>query len=170
MSIPSLLMSFCHWADSSWFGHGVRDSIWLFPVIEIFHLLGLGVLGGTILMLNLRLMGIAFRGDQLPVIAKEVRWWMIGSTTVMLVTGFLLFSSEAMKMYGNAAFRYKMVFLALALLFTFTIYRKVTTADASSWWLWRWLAASWPGRWLVALASFVFWAGVGLAGRAIGYV
>jgi len=161
MSIPSLLMSFCQWADSSWFGHGVRDSIWLFPLIEIFHLLGLGILGGTILMLNLRLMGVAFRGDQLPAIAKEVRWWMIGSTILMLVSGFLLFSSEAMKMYGNEAFRYKMVFLAFALLFTFTIHRWVTASDRTM---------AWPWRWLVALLSLGIWACVGLAGRAIGYV
>jgi hypothetical protein len=161
MSIQSLLMSFCQWADGSWFGHGVRDSVWLFPFVEIFHLLGLGILGGTILMLNMRLMGIAFRGERVSDIARDVRPWMIGSVAVMLVSGFLLFSSEALKMYSNEAFRYKMVFLGAALIFTFTIHRKVTTAGDR---------VSWPWRWLAALVSFALWAGVGVAGRAIGFV
>jgi len=41
MSLSSLLMSFCEWADNSFFGHGIRSSVWLFPFVEIFHLLAL---------------------------------------------------------------------------------------------------------------------------------
>ena len=54
------LLSFCQWCNNSFFGHGIRDSVWLFPFVEIFHLIGLGVLGGTILVLNLRLRESAF--------------------------------------------------------------------------------------------------------------
>jgi hypothetical protein len=73
---------------------------------------------------------------------------------VMLVTGTLLFSSEAVKCYGNDSFRAKMVFLFLALLFRFTLYPKLT--------------GSW-GK-LAGGLSLALWFSVGLAGRAIGFL
>ncbi len=127
--IRSLLLSFCQWCNNSWWGHGIRDSTWLFPFVEIFHLLGLGILGGAVLILNLRLMRLAFKTESTAELAGEVRPWMLGSLAVMLVSGFLLFSTEAVKMYGNWAFQFKMLFLLLAVIYTFTIHRKVTLAD-----------------------------------------
>jgi hypothetical protein len=160
--IRSLLLSFCQWCNSSWWGHGIRDSTWLFPFVEIFHLLGLGILGGTVLILNLRLMRLAFRSESTAELAGEVRPWMLGSLAVMLVSGFLLFSTEAVKMYGNWAFQFKMLFLVLAVIYTFTIHRKVTLADDA-----RFGAIV---RIFVAIISLVLWSGVGLGGRALGYV
>jgi hypothetical protein len=162
MTLAKILLSFCQWASQSWFGHGIRDSVWLFPAVEICHLLALGLLGGTILILNLRLLGLRFRKEGVAKLAKEVRPWMLGSLGVMLFSGFFLFSSEAVKMYGNGAFRFKIVALALAVAFTFTVHRKVTMSDEG--------AVSPLRRILVALVSLALWAGVGLAGRAIGYV
>jgi len=160
--IEAALMSFCQWADSSSFGHGVRNSTWLFPFVEIFHLLALGVLGGTILILNLRLLGFRFQKEPVSELARDVQPWMIGSLLVMMVSGFFLFSSESVKMYGNIAFRVKMVALLLAITFTFTLYRRVTMSDEERFSpLWQQLAA---------VVSLALWAGVGLAGRAIGYV
>ncbi len=162
MSLSSLLMSFCEWADNSCFGHGIRNSVWLFPFVEIFHLLALGVLGGTILIVNLRLLGIRFQHERVSDLARDVQPWMRGSLVVMLVSGFFLFSSESVKMFGNGAFRVKMVSLVLAILFTFTLHRKVTMSDETQ--------VSPPWRKLAALLSLVLWSGVGLAGRAIGIV
>jgi hypothetical protein len=157
-----LLYHFCQWALNSSFGHAVRDSVWLFPAIEICHLLGLGILGGTVLLLNFRLLGLRFTHGPISELAKDVEPLMIGSVIVMLVSGFFLFASEAVKMYGNVAFRYKMVSLPLAILFTFTIYRKVTMSDDAQ------ISPAWKR--VTVLVSFVLWAGVGIAGRAIGYV
>lgn len=87
---------------------------------------------------------------------------MLGSLVVMFVSGFLLFSTEAVKMYGNVGFRYKMIFLFFALIYTFTIHLKLTTSDETR------VSPVW--RWLAAFVSLVLWAGVGLGGRSIGYV
>src|SRR6266849_2795486 len=162
MSLSSLLMSFCEWADNSFFGHGIRNSVWLFPFVEIFHLVALGMLGGTVLIVNLRLLGIRFQRDRVRDLARDVQPWMLGSLVVMLVSGFFLFSSESVKMYGNGAFRVKMVSLALAILFTFTLHRKVTMADETQ------ISPLW--RKLAAVLSLVLWSGVGLPVPAIGFV
>ena len=53
---------------------------------------------------------------------------MYGCIAVMLVSGFLLFSTEAVKLYGNWAFQLKMIFLLLALLFTASLHRRVLDA------------------------------------------
>ncbi|HEY4710362.1 MAG TPA: DUF6644 family protein [Candidatus Acidoferrales bacterium] len=161
--IRSLLLNFCQWCNSSWWGHGIRGSTWLFPFVEIFHLLGLGILGGTVLILNLRLMRLAFKTESTAELAAEVRPWMLGSLAVMLVSGFLLFSTEAVKMYGNWAFQFKMLFLLLAVIYTFTIHRKVVLGDDG-------LRFGPAVRVCVAIVSLVLWSGVGLGGRALGYV
>jgi hypothetical protein len=162
MSLSNLLLSFCQWADYSFFGNGVRNSAWLFPFVEIFHLLSLGVLGGTVLIVDFRLLGLRFQDKPVSELAADMEPWMIGSLIVMLVSGFLLFSSESVKMYGNGPFRAKMVFLVLAMLFSFTVHRKLTVSGGGQ--------QSPVLLKLSALMSIFLWAGVGIAGRAIGIV
>lgn len=160
--IQTLLLHFCEWCNSSWWGVAIRKSTWLFPFVEIFHLLALGVLGGTILMLNLRLMRLAFKTETTAELVEEVKPWMIGSLIVMLISGFLLFSTEAVKMYGNWGFQVKMLFLLLASIYTFTIYGRIARRDDG-----RFGAGV---RVAVALLSLLLWSGVGLGGRALGYI
>ena len=159
-ALKALILAFCEWCNGSFFGHAIRDSVWGFPVVEIFHIVGLSILGGSVLLLNLRLIGVRFRDDRIPVLARDLFPWMVGSIVVMLISGFLLFSTEAVKMYGNWAFQLKMLFLLLAVVFTFTVYRRVTSRDDSS------VAV----RWVMAVVSILLWTGVGLGGRALGYV
>ena len=158
----NFVMSFCQWTEDSFFGAGVRNSSWLFPFVEIFHLLALGVLGGTFLVLNLRLLGFLFRDRPVSELAGDVKPWMYLSLGVILVSGFFLFSSESVKMYSNPAFRIKMVTLSIAILFSFTLYRNVTRSESNT------ASAIWPK--FAAVISILLWSVVGLAGRAIGYV
>jgi hypothetical protein len=160
--ITNWLMSVCEWIDNSFFGHGVRDSVWLFPFVEIFHLIGLSVLGGALLILNLRLLGLVFRSHPVAELAKDLMRWMVTGLVLMLVSGFFLFSSESVKMYGNWAFRAKMTALLLAVFYTFTVYRKTILSEQRA-------PSPLQGK-LIALVSIALWTAVGLAGRAIGYV
>jgi hypothetical protein len=161
-SITDFLMSFCTWLDNSLVGHGVRDSVWLFPFVEIFHLIGLSILGGTCLIINFRMLGLIFRNQSVAELAKDLYKWMVVGLVTLLISGFLLFSSESVKMYGNWAFRAKMSALLLAILFTFTVYRKTILSETCE-------GSPVNGK-LLALVSIVLWSAVGLAGRAIGYV
>jgi hypothetical protein len=158
--IAAVILEFCRWCNASFFGHTIRDSAWLFPFVEVFHLLALGLLGGTVVLVNLSLAGIPFGNTPTPQLARELRPWMFGSLGVMLLSGFLLFSTEAVKMYGNWAFQLKMTFLVLAVLFTLTVQRKVIDSQHAAAGLRR----------STAIVSLLLWLGVGLGGRAIGYV
>jgi hypothetical protein len=156
------MMPFVQWCGHTAIAHAIHNSSWLFPFVEIFHLLALSLLGGTVILVDLRFFGLGMKSKGVSELSRDVEPWKLLSLAVMLLSGFLLFISEAVKMYTNQAFRVKMLFLALALVFTFTIHRRFTRAESDG-------LSPVAGK-LVALISMALWAGVGLGGRAIGFV
>jgi len=155
------LLPFFQWCYGTPIGEGIRNSTWLFPVIEAFHLLGLGLTAGAVLIVDLRLFGVGLSRQPPEQLWAAVKPWLLGSLTVMLVSGTLLFLSESIKCLYSFAFWIKMTSLFLVLLFTFTVRRRVITTG---------LAVARPpvGR-LTALASLVLWFGVAFGGRWIGF-
>ena len=152
------LFQACH---QSALGHVMRDVPWLFPCVETVHLLALGLLGGTVLMVDLRLFGAVLRQEPVSRLAREVEPWMIGGLVAMLISGLPLFFSEALKLYTNGAFRLKMILLLLAVIYTFTAHRRVVFGDE--------FPSPMRCR-MTALVSLALWSGVGLCGRAIGFL
>ena len=155
------LLPFFTWVENSGVGGAIRSSSWLFPFIEAFHLLGLAVIGGAVLVVDLRLFGFGLRRQPVAQLARDTQRWLIGSLMVMIATGSLLFTSEAIKCYYHAAFGFKMTSLFLAIVFTFTVRRKVAMADETR------VRPLWSK--LVALTSVLLWSGVGIGGRWIGF-
>ena len=156
------MMPLVQWCGHTAIAHAIHNSSWLFPFIEIFHLLALSVLGGTVILVDLRFFGLGMKSKAMPELARDVQPWLLLALAVMLTSGFLLFISEAVKMYTNEAFRFKMLSLALALVFTFTIHRRFTSVEGDR-------LSPLAGK-LVALVSMALWTCVGLGGRAIGFV
>jgi hypothetical protein len=154
------LLPWFEWCEASWVGNAIRQSLWLFPVIEATHLLALCILGGAVLVLDLRLLGFGLRNQPIPQLARDARPWLIGSLSVMLLTGLALFASESVKCYYSTSFWVKMTTLPMALLFTFTIRNRVATRAA--------MQATATTR-LVALTSVLLWFVVSAAGRWIGF-
>jgi hypothetical protein len=142
-------------------GAALRDSYWLFPVVEAFHLLGLAVIGGAVLLVDMRLLNLGLTRTPVSELAKDTRPFLLWSLIVMLASGFLLFASEATKCYTHGAFWVKMGCLAAAILFTYTIKAKIISAKDGT---------TSPGTLrLVAIVSLVLWTGVGIGGRWIGF-
>jgi hypothetical protein len=155
------LLSFFQWCEQSGIGDTIRRSSWLFPLIEAIHLLGLGMIGGAVLVVDLRLLGLGLRHESAAKVARDAQPWLVGSLILMITTGGLLFLSEAIKCYYHEAFWFKMASLLLAIVFTFTIQRKVIMAGETR------LRPVWSK--VVALVSVVLWSGVGIGGRWIGF-
>jgi hypothetical protein len=110
-------------------GDGIKNSVWLFPAVEAVHLLALALLGGAILMLDLRLLGLGLAGQPASSVERDTRPWLIGALAVMVVTGGLLGVSEALKLYDKQAFWVKMIALACALVFTFAVKNPLARRD-----------------------------------------
>jgi hypothetical protein len=155
------LLAFFQWCEQSGIGDAIRRSSWLFPLIEAIHLLGLGVIGGAVLVVDLRLLGLGLRRQSAAQLTRDAQPWLVGSLVLMIITGGLLFLSEAIKCYYHDAFWFKMTSLFLAIIFTFTIQRKVTMADETR------IRPVWYK--LVAVVSVLLWSGVGIGGRWIGF-
>jgi hypothetical protein len=156
-----MLLPFFEWCEQLWFGQFIVSSNWLFPVIESVHLLGLAVLGGTILLVDMRLLGLGLKNHPVPELAREVRPWLLGALVVMVMTGVPLFLSEPIKCYYSQAFWNKMTALAIGLLFTFTIRARVTEAESV-----RNTAST---QVVVGAMSLAIWFTVAASGRWIGF-
>jgi len=150
---------FYQWCDSTRLGEWVRGNTWAFPLTETVHIIALTVLLGSLFVIDLRLMGAKMR-DLVPArMQKELHSYIDWSIVVILITGIMLFLSEATKAYANAAFRPKVTLLAMALVYHYTVHRRALSTEK-------------PPRWapLAGAFSLILWFSVGAAGRAIGFV
>jgi len=155
------LLPFFQWCYATPIGEAIRNSTWLFPVIEAFHLLGLGITAGAVLVVDLRLLGVGLRKQPVAQLWANTQPWLLGSVTLMFLSGVPLFLSESIKCLYSFAFWVKMTSLFLVLLFTFTFLRRVTQMDLTS-------DRPLRGR-VTAVISLVLWFGVAWGGRWIGF-
>ena len=150
------------WSDKTWLGQAISGTIWAFPVIETIHILALTMMFGAIVIIDLRMLGMGMKKQPVSVLAKNLEPYMNWGLAIMLTTGFMLFTSEAMKSFINEGFKFKMEVLLPAIIFQFTLFRWITHKDEDK--RPRLLG------WVSALLSLVLWFGVGVGGRAIGFV
>lgn len=136
----------------------IRESVWLFPAVEAVHLLGLALLGGTVLIVDLRLLGAGLTAQPPSQVERAARPWLLSAIVVMVLTGVPLALSEAVKLYDKEAYWLKMSALACALVFTFAVRNPTARRDMTG------LSAK-----AVGALSLALWLTVATAGRWIGF-
>ena len=154
------MLPFFEWCEDSALGQAVSQSLWAFPVIEAVHLLGLALLGGSLLIVDLRMFGVGLKRQGIAELASRARPWLIGAIVLMVSTGSLLFFSEAVKAYYSRSFRVKMTTLPIALVYTFVVRERVVRDES--------LDTSWRSR-IIGGVSIALWLTVAAAGRWIGF-
>jgi hypothetical protein len=155
------LLQLFKWFDATPISLLIRNSTYIFPVVEVFHLLGLTLLLGTVTVVDMRILGVGMRRQSVADLASALTPWSVGAAVLTIISGILLFLSEAMKCYGNAAFPYKMWFLLGGIILYFLTQRKLTSPASRIN----------PGLLkVIAVLSLILWYGVAIAGRAIAFV
>jgi hypothetical protein len=139
----------------------IRDSKYGVPILQSLHLTGITLLLGTTLILNLRLIGFGFRQLPLPYLTEQLWRWMKAGMLLTICTGVLVFLPDPTRYAHSGPFRLKMVLLCLALLYHFTLFRKIVRTDPESRPRVRNVA--------IASVSLLLWFGVGWSGRAIAF-
>jgi len=143
----------------------MRDSLWVFDITETVHTLGIVLVAGTIMLVDLRLLGMGLRREPVSHVVSRIVPWTLSGFALMFLTGGWLFSAEASKLYHSPAFRIKMVLLCLAglnaLIFHLTVYRQAAVWDDMP-------VAPIRAR-LAGLLSLLLWIGIIAAGRSIAY-
>src|SRR6202162_1533786 len=160
------ILSICQWLEQTTMGTHIRESLWMFPVIETVHIFGIILLVGATSILDLRLMGLTFRDESVSKLAGRFIPWALAGFIIQVLTGLLLFSSEATKMYGNMGFEIKMLLILVAGINAFVFhsiaYQSVGKWDNDP-------VAPFSAR-VAGLLSVLLWCGILAAGRWIAYV
>jgi hypothetical protein len=146
------------WLQHTYLGETIRHSAPLIALLEIVHLIGLAILIGTILMVDLSMLGLGIGRPPVSRIARELDALTGIGLGIMLASGPLILCSEAVRCYKTPAFWIKMMLLAIALTFHCTVHRKVAWAEPP---------VPLQSARKVASLSLVLWFGVALAGKGI---
>lgn len=150
--------------DTSW-SMGIRESIWVYPIIETSHVMALGVFVGLAVLLDFRLVGLALPRIPASHVFHRLGPWIWSGFGVMVATGSLLFAADPVKFSNNPYFQLKLLLLVIggvnAATFHVTVYRRVLEWEGQP---------SAPRAGMVAgWISLAVWVGVVAAGRLIAF-
>jgi hypothetical protein len=139
--------------------NAVNSSEWVFPIFECFHIAAFAWSIGMIALVDLALLGVGIQHSKPSELVRATELGTVAGLVIVLMSGPVLFLSDPRMYFYNSSFRFKMVALATALVFNFTIHRKVALADGS------------PGalRVTTAAISLALWASVVFGGLFIAF-
>ena len=147
-----------HWCYKSPALEVIRNSKYAIPLIQSLHLTGITLVLGTTVVFNLRLTGIGLVALPLKQVGDELWRWGRRGLLLAMASGFFVFIVDPTRYLDNVPFRVKMLTLAVAILFHYTVFKRYVRGERPP-----------RGRLWVAAASLVLWFGVGWAGRAIAF-
>jgi len=154
-----------HWLQHTSLAIQIRDSLFVFPLLEASHVIGLSLVFGTIAIVDLRLLGVASTHRSFSRLSADVMKWTWVAFALTFLTGALMFITNATVYYNNSFFRIKMVLLALSglnmLAFELTAGRTIHGWDKAP-------SAPRAGR-IVGALSLALWMGVIVMGRLTGF-
>jgi hypothetical protein len=154
-----MLLEFFRWLVNSPWSHAMNSYEWVFPAVQSLHFIGFAMSIGTIAIVDLRLLGLGMRRQAPADLAADLAPWTHAGIAVMLTTGPLMFSTDAVAYHYNPSFQFKMVCLMLALLLQFTLHRWAVRSDVPP------IAAK-----LAAATSLMLWTAVVAGGRMIAFI
>jgi hypothetical protein len=162
--MPSIVPAL-EWLEGLAWTTAVRESLWGYPMMETAHAVSIVAFAGLVIVMDLRLVGVAFADSPLTQIQRRLFPWQMIGLALSSATGLLLCVVDPLRYYANVFFRVKLALLALAglnaIAFHLMTYRTVAQWDAE-----RRLPA--PAR-LAGAASLLLWSVIIVSGRLIAY-
>jgi hypothetical protein len=150
------MLSICQWVHQTHLSIAIRESIWVYPILDVLHCVGILLVAGTIVVIDLRLLGFGMRRTMVSSVVAQVLPWTLWGFAFMFITGSLLAWSEPVRLYHSLFFRWKLLFLASAGLNALLFHLCSTSLTPTR--------ARFAGA-----VSIVCWICVIAAGRAVGY-
>jgi hypothetical protein len=143
----------------------MREYLWLYPAVEIVHIVGFAILVGSVVMFDLRVLGLS-KAVPVRALARHLLPWSVGALLLIVPTGLLMFSAHAADFLGNRAFQLKMALLLAAginaAIFHTGPYQSVAAWDTNA-------AAPAGAKASVAL-SIAIWIAIIACGRLLAYL
>lgn len=156
------LFSFFLWAESSFLGEIGKTYGGVYATFgQSLHLTALAILGGSVLVTDLRLLGVIMRDVPSEVVVDQAHRWFKVALVLIILTGIFMAAAIAQRMYYSPFFWAKMTALATGILFVFAIKRPLLKGSHAQ-------VAPWVIK-LTAAASLMIWFTVAATGRWIGF-
>jgi len=154
--------------EGSGLGQAMRQWLWLYPSVEVVHLVGIGLLFGSIAVLDLRLLGLS-RHIPVRVLARHVLPWTAASFLLVIPSGFLMFTAHASEFIESEVFILKMLLIMAAGL-NAALFHSITFRTADVWdsEAMRGLPPP-PSARLAGALSLLIWISVIACGRLLAY-
>ena len=161
----SFIAKICRYLYDSRVGAGIRESIWVFPIIEGTHLLGIALSVGLLCWFDLRLLGWVLRDEPVSKVWQNVMPVAFVGFALMFVSGILLFWAEAFTAFHSVHFWLKMILLALAgvnaLSFESTAHKNMVLWDLEP-------VPPFRAR-MTGAISLILWTAIVVTGRTMAY-
>ncbi|MBV9768800.1 MAG: hypothetical protein JOZ32_04445 [Bryobacterales bacterium] len=157
-------MPFCEtfeWIERTRAGDFLRHSKSLFPIVESIHLIGLALFVGTLLLIDMGLLGIAMRRQPIAQVAAALAPWTWSGFVLLLITGPFMFTAQAIKWHDNPIFWIKILLLVVAIPFQLSVRHRVSTEHPR--------LAPWRSR-VIGAVSLLLWIAIGLSGKMMEFV
>jgi hypothetical protein len=152
------------WLEQTSPAVAMRNSIWMYPIVEIVHIVGIALLVGSAFMFDLRLLGLS-RHVRVTDMAQHLLPRARLGLAIVVPSGLLMFVAHASDWGTSPVFRIKVVLIVFAILNTFVFHGR-TTASIQQWDQGR---PTPLGGKAAAVVSMVMWTATIAAGRLLAY-
>jgi hypothetical protein len=161
----SLALATAAWLEATPFSTALRESIWVYPIVESIHVLTIAVFLGLTAVMDARLVGGALTTTPVGLLMTRLLPWIRAGFAVMVVTGVLLFAGTPVRFLTNVFFQIKLGLLVLAGVNVWLFHRRLYPTVA------EWGHAARPPRHarLAGAASLILWTLALATGRLIAY-
>jgi hypothetical protein len=153
------------WLEQTPLSQTIQSTGWIVPTVQTVHILAIAAVMSSVLMIDLRLLGILGRDQPLARVSERflpVIWWTL---PILLATGILMIIGEPVRSLESPVFQLKMALLVVAMIVTLS-YQVALGSDPSFWDL---SIGRREGARIIAVLSLLVWAGIVFAGRWIAY-
>jgi hypothetical protein len=153
------------WLEQSAAAQAMRQWLWLYPTVEIIHIVGIVLLAGAAAMFDLRLLGLS-RSLSVAALARHLLPWARLGLALVAPTGVLMFAAHATEFATNPAFQLKLALIMAACL-NAAVFHRWPFRSVSAWDVEQ---RSPRAARLAAVGSLLLWAGVISCGRLLAYL
>lgn len=112
------------------YSNPLNNNEWSFPLCECIHIAAFAMSIGTIAIVDLRLLGIGMRHQTAAQLVKDTSLWTLAGLVIVISSGLVIFSSDPIRYFYNPSFRLKNIMLVLAIIYNYTLHRKVAFSKA----------------------------------------
>lgn len=159
------ISKFTEWLAQTQWSISLHESLYAYTWIETAHVIAITLFVGTIAMVDLRLLGLAWRGVPVSHMTTRILPWTVAGFAIMVITGVLLFYAIPVRTWHSVWFRAKVVLLLVAAVNIFVFHFRVQRDRVA------WDKASLPplGARISAGVSLTVWLAIIVLGRMIAY-